>query len=500
MPRAVHVILGRLCTYEFYSRVLGAVLLLSGLLKTHVFFFPQGEVVPARAMVLLYLGECIAGVWILAGLFPLITRVIAIFIFVAFLNVSLSKAFAGLTSCGCMGRLSVTPWYAVAFDVVAIGFLWFVAPRAHNSTFEINRFKIRGFALTSVFLICSVAAGLVSSALNRGLAYANDVSRHQLGLVENIRKAIHTNNAYATIGFQVETIVFDPSVKVAERLEVKRPGGGRAVLYRAPESRFRHDYRIAGDDLRRDCLANCAESAGEIVVRSKSKALQFIPNMKRAWLRDDHEFGPEPLDPRFVGFSKPIRSIEEWFRSVAITKVEEATRDSGHEITVTTTGEKQNVVTVVFAEALSYLPIAITHWHDDQSIFKTCDLRYLRVGETTWFLKEAKMFSYERGVAYKRNQPGWGSATTYSVVDAPTLNPSLAANTFDPKLPEGTYVINQIQKGSSTLKQPKSVTELASKEGGSRRVHRELFAANFGLLGFFFLFRRNFTFQKGLER
>jgi hypothetical protein len=64
--------------------------------------------------------EFALGVWLLSGLWPRQARWAALAAFAAFFAASLWKAFAGDTSCGCFGRLSVSPRWTAALDAVTL--------------------------------------------------------------------------------------------------------------------------------------------------------------------------------------------------------------------------------------------------------------------------------------------------------------------------------------------------------------------------------------------
>ena len=69
------------------------------------------------------MAEVILGVWLLSGLRPDASRLLACLCFMGFLAVALNKALAGHSSCGCFG-LPVNPWLTAGFDaavVIALG-------------------------------------------------------------------------------------------------------------------------------------------------------------------------------------------------------------------------------------------------------------------------------------------------------------------------------------------------------------------------------------------
>ncbi len=74
--------------------------------------------------------EFLFGLWLLlAGMLPELTRWAALGCFGLFAGVTLSKALAGESSCGCFGHIEVDPWYALALDVAAVVALYRCRPR-----------------------------------------------------------------------------------------------------------------------------------------------------------------------------------------------------------------------------------------------------------------------------------------------------------------------------------------------------------------------------------
>lgn len=64
--------------------------------------------------------ELLFGFWLLANLWPALTRATTIGCFGIFACVSLYKAISGHSDCGCFGRVAVNPWYTATLDVAII--------------------------------------------------------------------------------------------------------------------------------------------------------------------------------------------------------------------------------------------------------------------------------------------------------------------------------------------------------------------------------------------
>jgi hypothetical protein len=64
--------------------------------------------------------ELLFGLWLFAGLLPSLSWAAALACFGIFGGTSLYKAMSGYDTCGCFGRLPVTPWYAAGLDLAIV--------------------------------------------------------------------------------------------------------------------------------------------------------------------------------------------------------------------------------------------------------------------------------------------------------------------------------------------------------------------------------------------
>ncbi|MCY2925132.1 MAG: hypothetical protein NT031_06775, partial [Planctomycetota bacterium] len=70
--------------------------------------------------------ELFLGVWLLTGVYPMLSWLTAWGCFMVFSGVTLAKALDGQDSCGCFGKVEVNPWYTFTLDVaVVLGMLAF---------------------------------------------------------------------------------------------------------------------------------------------------------------------------------------------------------------------------------------------------------------------------------------------------------------------------------------------------------------------------------------
>jgi hypothetical protein len=107
--------------------VLGCVLLAAAAFKAHVladdpfsqvslFFSPRLQLAQIEL-------EAVLGLWLLSGLYPRAAWLAACLAFTALAVTSFTVAVLGYPSCGCFGRVSVSPWFLFGVDALAVAAL-----------------------------------------------------------------------------------------------------------------------------------------------------------------------------------------------------------------------------------------------------------------------------------------------------------------------------------------------------------------------------------------
>lgn len=142
-----------------------ALLLVAAGLKTHQLAtspLPETDLLTSRWF-LIAVVECelALGFWLLSAWQVKIARFVAIGCFTLFGIVTLFKAFQGAESCGCFGKVSISPWYTVVVDFLAVAALLVFKPSCSVCRSPGSRHASRhGFVITSIaLLVVGIPAG-----------------------------------------------------------------------------------------------------------------------------------------------------------------------------------------------------------------------------------------------------------------------------------------------------------------------------------------------------
>ena len=119
-------------SFAWMTQVTGLVLLVAGILKVYAAAAsPDALLSPSASLwisAVLAGCEMAFGCWMLAGTHPRATRRLAMACFLIFLGVSIMKALAGESTCGCFGPVPVNPWATAVLDGFLLVALWWVKP------------------------------------------------------------------------------------------------------------------------------------------------------------------------------------------------------------------------------------------------------------------------------------------------------------------------------------------------------------------------------------
>ena len=101
--------------------------------------------------------ELVLGAWLLSGVYPRVSWLAALVTFVTFAGVSGYLGWVGVASCGCLGAIKISPWWACGADVIAVAALAVSRPREGWSAPP--RFNTAGSWAASVALVCAALVG-----------------------------------------------------------------------------------------------------------------------------------------------------------------------------------------------------------------------------------------------------------------------------------------------------------------------------------------------------
>jgi hypothetical protein len=222
------------------------------------------------------LTETLLGLWLISGRSPHLSRWAALSFFGLLSLVSLYLGIQGQSSCGCFGRIEVSPWATFAVDAAAVLALTIFRPRRGSDT-GLGPVRWQGAAWTlagTVLLLLLAAAWLVlqggspaaALARLRGETVSVDPAATDLGRGERGEKRTFpvtlTNNTNRVI--RVVGGTSDCSCVATDGLPVDlEPGAAHAidvrVTFRGSAGRFQNRFVLhTGDDKLKTLLIHFA--------------------------------------------------------------------------------------------------------------------------------------------------------------------------------------------------------------------------------------------------
>jgi len=162
---------------------LGLLLLTAAALKTHQLVTEptlETGILDSRWFLMAVVEfEFFLAIWIFAGLLPVWTWRASIALFAVFSLVTLYKAVSGEASCGCFGRVSISPWFTFTLDVFVLAALLVCRPAAQNGQRNAHDSYVPGFDLAMLLgawlLVAVPAAGAIASYEPAALGHAGEI-------------------------------------------------------------------------------------------------------------------------------------------------------------------------------------------------------------------------------------------------------------------------------------------------------------------------------------
>ncbi len=102
--------------------------------------------------------ELVLGLWLLSGSFPKASWFAAVGTFLTFAGVSGYLGFTGVASCGCLGVVAASPWWAFGIDAAVLAMLALARPMYQPAT-SANSGRATLVGTVAVVLAISTAAG-----------------------------------------------------------------------------------------------------------------------------------------------------------------------------------------------------------------------------------------------------------------------------------------------------------------------------------------------------
>jgi hypothetical protein len=116
--------------------------------------------------------EIVLAVWLLSGRYQIGAWLAALGTFLAFASASGYLGAIGQTSCGCLGALAASPWYAFGIDVAALALLVAFRPNL-NMLRQTTWAEIRRPALTAAGVGLGVVALIAALVIGGTLAFGS---------------------------------------------------------------------------------------------------------------------------------------------------------------------------------------------------------------------------------------------------------------------------------------------------------------------------------------
>jgi len=146
--------------------LLGALLLAAAGLKAHQLAtepVAERDLLTSRTFLTVWVElELFLGAWFLSGLFRRAAWAAAMNCFFLFAIVAAARAFAGETSCGCFGRIEVSPWYTLVLDSGALAALVLFRPDLRTPIPASHR-RLRAGLVAAIVLAAGVPAAILAS-------------------------------------------------------------------------------------------------------------------------------------------------------------------------------------------------------------------------------------------------------------------------------------------------------------------------------------------------
>jgi len=146
--------------------LLGVLLLVAAGLKAHQLAtepVAERDLLSNRTFLVVWVElELLFGTWFVSGLLPRAAWVAAMHCFLLFAIVAALKAFSGEASCGCFGRVEVSPWYTLGLDAGALAALVLFRPDL-RAPLPVSHRRLRAGLAAAFVLAAGVPAAILAA-------------------------------------------------------------------------------------------------------------------------------------------------------------------------------------------------------------------------------------------------------------------------------------------------------------------------------------------------
>jgi hypothetical protein len=272
------------------------------------------------------------------------------------------------------------------------------------------------------------------------------------GLVQMVADAIRANySKIRSAELTIRETTKDATVTKAEVEVLELPSGGVARIQHTPETVRESRVWLAGESVRVDRSQDGkpADQTQETLVRHNGVWTQHVGPSKAAWRRRPSEMpGMFPQDPRDFGAQDVRRSMADVLTEDKILAAEMTADSKGRPLArIVTRGAKGNETTYEFAADEGFLPTRlVTRWPDG-SLLQLVEISYQQVldGQARFPVKLVRRF-FGKNVTITPADMGWHKQLTCDVTGKISLNEAIAESVFDPVIPSGTRVSDNIRK------------------------------------------------------
>lgn len=193
--------------------------------------------------------ETIVGIWLVSGYARRSAWLAGVALFAILAAVSAYLGWIGQTSCGCFGKVEVSPWVSLIADVVALVLLLATCPKEVLSTHSLP--PLAG----ALLVVCVLACANSSESLRREIARLRGDSLFVSGSDVEVgpgkegesRDVLVTVENFSTAEYRLIGGSASCGCIATSELPINIPAGGKAtvtvkVRYVGSAGRFRHSY------------------------------------------------------------------------------------------------------------------------------------------------------------------------------------------------------------------------------------------------------------------